>query len=146
MSILHMNPEFNVEFVVNHLKSVEATDVKVTSTDFTSECFIITFNYKGEDRRLNFHYHLGLFKSNLLTLGAWGYASEILTGIAEKFGGVFQKDDCVDDCVIYDQPQYRESDAIYVLKWAISNGYVSNSKSEDVQKAKEIFDKKIKNY
>ena len=74
-----------------------------------------SFDYKGERRNLfyfyanYYHFENYTFKNNLhnntrelngdntsLSLGATGYAVEILTKIAKEFGGYIDEDDCDD--------------------------------------------------
>jgi len=141
----HVNPEFNASHVQDHLISVGAENVEMEwPLDRTPDYFVIKFKYKGEQRLLHFHCNLGIFKSHKISLGAWGYAEEVIKGILEKFGGLFVPNDCSDDAVIYDQAQYNTGNALFVHKWALAHGYIDDSRVEDIQKAGEIFEEKIR--
>lgn len=140
---VHLNPEFGVEHVKDHLVSVGANDVKVElALKYTPEYCKITFEYKGQERCLNFHYRLGIFNSNLLTLNLWGSAEEIMEGIVEKFGGILIPNECEEgNATVYGSANYNTQDALFVHKWAIAHGHVTGSKLEDIIEAHKSFAK-----
>lgn len=90
-------------------------DYVILGTELIFESGFIYFQYKEEQRSLFYFYgnYFGFdaytFKNNLdantrelngdntsLSLGATGYAVEILTKIAKEFGGYIDEDDCDD--------------------------------------------------
>ena len=97
------------------LDSLKESNYVILGTEVIFESGFIHFQYKEEKRSLFYFYENGFgfdaytFKNNLdantrelngdntsLSLGATGYAVEILTKIAKEFGGYIDENDCDD--------------------------------------------------
>ena len=81
-------------------------DVKINVRNVEGECGWILFNYKGEARNLFFGHYSDSYDEDgkyvevpmytYLSLGCWGSSVEIMTIIAEYFGGWLDENDCDD--------------------------------------------------
>jgi len=138
----HVNRSIEVEDIRDTLKSMGADKIDIKMGTCSAH-FIILFDHMDYQRMMHFHYGLGLFGSNIISLGADEQAETIIEEIVHRFGGVFIPNDCEDgNATVYDDSNamLNNGDAKYILKWGIANGYIKGSTTYDVNVAQEKFD------
>lgn len=144
----HINRDFEPRMVQDFLSHLGAKQV---STESTIDYIVFRFEYKNDFRQMMFHWGLGLFGSNLVTMGKDpdGCADEIISQMVEAFSGVYIPNDCDEEGIeIFTDTNssdaaYNNCDALFVHKWAISNGNIQGSTHEDMKEAQHKFEEKI---
>lgn len=144
----HINRDFEPRMVQDFLYHLGAKQV---STESTVDYINFFIEFENETRAMMFHWGLGLFGSNLVTMGKDpdGVADGIISKMVEAFSGIYIPNDCEEEGIeIFTDTNssdaaYNNCNALFVHKWAISNGYIQGSTIEDMTEAKEKFEEKI---
>lgn len=146
----HINPTFNVEDVVAFLSATDEVSKLDRREGVDSTHHVINFFLGDEQRMMHFHYGLGLFGSHLLSIGRWGAGPALVRDIVAAFSGIYIPDDCNEDGIeVFDDrdscsASYCTAEAIFLLKWGITNRIISKSRTDDVVEAKKEFDRQYK--
>ena len=118
------------EDIMQALKTIGACNITASPTSapyFTQ----IRFNYKDENRMLNFFAgttsYMGM-ATNMMSLSAHGQAVEIMTRLAKMFGGILQESDCDNKVEMFDKPGEGN------LRWLLDQYYINNENTPNNSK------------
>lgn len=147
----HIHPEFSADDVAKFLKATDGVTNVVIGCGSDTTYITISFEYAEEKRMISFFYRLGMFNSNLISIGKWGNGAELLKEIVQTFSGIYIPDDSTEDNIELfchnnrgGDAAYSETNALFVHKWAIINRKITGSRMSDMILAEDEFNKHIK--
>ena len=147
----HIHPEFSADDVAKFLKATDGVTNVIVGSGADTTHITISFEYGEEKRMISFFYRLGMFNSNLISIGKWGNGVELLKEIVQAFSGIYIPDDSTDDNIelfyhnnMGGDAAYSETDALFVHKWGIVNRKIQGSRMSDMILAEDEFNKYIK--
>ena len=146
----HIHPEFSADDVAKFLKATDGVTNVVVGSGSDTTYITISFEYGEEKRMISFFYRLGMFNSNLISIGKWGNGVNLLKEIVQAFSGIYIPDDLTHDNVelFYHNNRggdaaYSETDALFVHKWGIVNRKITGSGIDDMNIAEAAFNKYV---
>lgn len=148
----HISKDFDAGMVATFVEKRFDTEVKLINVEgrMMVGYHQLMFNLNGDNRMINFHTGIGIFGSNLVTMGMDEDSKEVMKSLCEQFSGVYIPNDCEDDdgtgAKMFDgSAAYNEGNAEYLLKWALSNDYIKDSRVKDIEEASRRFENEVTN-